>query len=40
MEKLTFWLMVIVVAILGIYAFKLVASQSSIDGLKKFAEVI
>lgn len=40
MEKITFWLMVVVVAIGGIYVFKLVASQSSIDGLKSFAEAI
>lgn len=40
MEKITFWLMVGVVSVLFIYGFKLVASQSNIDGLKKFAEVI
>lgn len=40
MAKLTFWVMVAVVAIIGIYLFKLVASQTNIDGLKQFAESI
>jgi hypothetical protein len=39
-EKLGFWLMVVVVSIIGIYVFKIIASQSNIDGLKSFAEVI
>lgn len=40
MEKFTFWVMVAVVAIIGIYVLKFVASQSNIDGLKSFAEAI
>lgn len=40
MGKAMFWLQVVVVAILGIYAFKLVASQTSIQGLQDFAKAI
>lgn len=40
MDKIGFWVMVVVAAILGIYVFKMLASQSNIDGLKSFAEVI
>ena len=40
MEKFTFWVMVAVVAIIGIYGLKFVAAQSNIDGLKSFAEAI
>ncbi len=40
MDKVMFWLMVVFVAIGGIYVFKLIASQSSIEGLKNFAQVI
>jgi hypothetical protein len=37
-SKLSFWLMVIVAAILGIYAFKLIAARSNMPGLQAFAE--
>ncbi len=40
MDKIGFWIMVVVAAIVGIYVFKMLASQSNIDGLKSFAEVI
>jgi len=40
MQKFTFWVMVVAVAIGGIYVFKLVAAQSNIEGLKSFAEAI
>ncbi len=40
MNKLTFWIMVVVAAIIGIYVFKAVAAKSNIPGLQKFAEVI
>lgn len=40
MDKIMFWIMVVAVAIGGIYVFKLVASQSNIEGLKNFAQVI
>ena len=40
MNKLTFWLMVVVAAILGIYGFKMVAAKSNIPGLQQFAESI
>ena len=39
-SKLTFWLMVIVAAILGIYLFKMLASKSNMPGLQTFAEAI
>ena len=40
MNKITFWLMVVVAAILGIYGFKTVAAKSNIPGLQQFAETI
>jgi hypothetical protein len=40
MEKLSFWFIVGIWAVLFIWAFKLVASQSNIDGLKTFAEAL
>lgn len=40
MSKLTFWVMVVVAAILGIYLFKMAAAKSNIPGLQAFAEVI
>lgn len=40
MSKITFWLMVVVAAILGIYAFKFAAAKSNIPGLMEFAEAI
>lgn len=40
MNKLGFWLMVVVAAIVGIYGFKVVAAKSNLPGLKSFAETI
>ena len=40
MQKLTFWLMVVVAAILGIYGFKFIAAKSNLPGLQQFAETI
>lgn len=40
MNKLMFWVMVVVAAIVGIYLFKMAAAKSNIPGLKQFAEVI
>jgi hypothetical protein len=40
MGKAMFWLQVVVVAIAGIYVFKMVASQVHIDGLDQFAQAI
>ena len=40
MNKIGFWVMVVVAAIVGIYLFKLVASKSNIAGLQGFAEAI
>lgn len=40
MEKFTFWVMVAVVAIIGIFVFKYVAAASNIEGLKSFADNI
>jgi hypothetical protein len=40
MSKITFWLMVMVAAILGIYGFKLVAAKSNMPGLQSFAEAL
>ncbi len=40
MGKLTFWFMVGLVAALWIYAFKIVASQTNVSGLKGFAEAL
>lgn len=40
MGKLTFWVMVAVVAMIGIYVFKLVASQTNVQGLKDFAQAL
>jgi hypothetical protein len=40
MQKVSFWLMVVAVAIGGIYVFKLVAAQTNVEGLKSFAEAI
>jgi len=39
-SKLTFWLMVMVAAILGIYGFKLIAAKSNMPGLQSFAEAL
>ncbi len=39
-SKLTFWLMVVVAAIVGIYFFKMVAAKSNMPGLQSFAEAI
>jgi hypothetical protein len=40
MNKIGFWVMVVVAAILGIYVFKLVAAKSNMPGLQGFAEAI
>ncbi len=40
MNKLGFWVMVVVAAIVGIYIFKFVAAKSNIAGLQAFAEAI
>ena len=40
MNKITFWLMVVVAAIVGIYFFKLAAAKSNMPGLQTFAEAI
>jgi hypothetical protein len=40
MGKVTFWMMVAVAAIIGIYLFKMVAAASNVDGLKTFAAAI
>ena len=39
-SKLTFWLMVVVAAIVGIYFFKMLAAKSNMPGLQSFAEAI
>jgi len=39
-SKLTFWLMVMVAAIVGIYLFKMAAAKSNMPGLQTFAEAI
>ena len=40
MDKLGFWVMVAVAAIIGIWVFKFAASQSNVRGLKDFASAI
>lgn len=40
MDKFAFWFMVGLVAAIWIYAFKAVASQTNIDGLKGFAQAL
>lgn len=40
MSKLMFWFMVGLVAAIWIYGFKLVASQTGVDGLKEFAQAL
>lgn len=40
MSKITFWLMVMVAAIIGIYGFKTLAAKSNMPGLQSFAEAI
>lgn len=40
MGKITFWFMVGLVATIWIYAFKTVAAQTNIGGLKDFAQAI
>ena len=39
-SKLTFWLMVMVASIIGIYGFKMLAAKSNMPGLQTFAEAI
>lgn len=40
MGKAMFWLQVVIVSMIGIYVFKLFASQTSIDGLRNFAQAL
>lgn len=40
MGKAMFWLQVVIVAIVGIYVFKFIASQTGIEGLKSFAQAV
>lgn len=40
MNKIGFWVMVVVAAIVGIYLFKLVAAKSNQPGLQAFADAI
>jgi hypothetical protein len=40
MGKLTFWFMIGLVAAIWIYTFKLVASQTNVQGLKDFAQAL
>ena len=40
MQKLTFWAMVVVASVLGIYGLKTVAAKSNIAGFQSFMEVI
>lgn len=40
MSKITFWLMVMIASIIGIYVFKLIAARSNMPGLQSFAEAI
>ncbi len=39
-QKLTFWLMVMVAAIIGLYGFKTVAAKSNMPGLQTFEEAL
>lgn len=39
-SKLTFWVMVVVASIIGIWSFKAVAAKSNMPGLQSFAEAI
>lgn len=39
-SKLTFWLMVVVASIVGIWTFKMVAAKSNMPGLQTFAEAL
>lgn len=40
MGKAMFWLQVIVVSMIGIYLFKMFASQTSVQGLRDFAQAL
>lgn len=40
MGKITFWFMIGLVAAIWIYAFKIVAAQTNISGLKDFAQAL
>jgi hypothetical protein len=40
MSKITFWIMVVVAATVGIYLEKTIAAKSNIPGLQAFMEVI
>ena len=39
-SKFTFWFMVGLVSAIWIYVFKLVSSQSNVEGLKSFAQAL
>lgn len=38
MDKILFWLMVAVAGVLGVFATKVIAGQTSSQGLRDFAE--
>jgi hypothetical protein len=40
MGKAMFWLQVIIVSMIGIYLFKMFASQTSVQGLRDFAQAL
>ena len=40
MGKAMFWLQVIIVSMIGIYVFKLIAAQTSVQGLRDFAQAL
>jgi hypothetical protein len=40
MDKAMFWLQVIIVSMIGIYLFKMFASQTSVQGLRDFAQAL
>lgn len=40
MDKVLFWVMVAFAGVLGVYATKLIAAQTKIAGLQKFAETL
>jgi hypothetical protein len=40
MGKAMFWLQIVIVCMIGIYLFKMFASQTSIQGLRDFAQAL
>lgn len=40
MAKLTFWVMVAIVGVLGVWITKFVAAQTNINGLRGFAQAL